>query len=291
MLDDIRISFPTSIAEASELAKDGGDGTYLYAGGAELTLLIRYGLSEIDHLVDIKRIPGLVGTTAEPDGVVRIGAATTHHRLERDELLGARLPLLAVAESKIGNIRIRNQGTLGGNICFADPHSDPTPPLLVYQGTVVLQSGTQAPRELPVEEFVKDAYSTAAEPGELVTEIRCRPLPAGTGQCYLRSERFTRPTANVAVACRAEGSTVRELRLAVGSVCTPACRLRELEAALDGVSVGDLGPAIADHRALLAARLDPHGDALGSRQYKLHLAQTLLCRALQSAARRGEEHG
>lgn len=289
MLDDIRVSFPTSIAEACELAMDGGDGTYLYAGGAELTLLIRYGLTEIDHLVDIKRIPGLTGVTVEPDGLVRIGSATTHHRLERDDLIHADVPLLSVAESKIGNIRIRNQGTLGGNICFADPHSDPTPPLLVYQATVVLQSGAQAPRELPVEEFVRDAYSTAIEPGELVTAIRCRPLPSGLGQCYLRSERFTRPTANVAVACRAEDSQVHELRLAVGSVCTPARRLRELEAGLDGVAVDDLETAIADHRALLATVLDPHSDALGSRQYKLHLVETLLRRALHSATKAGSE--
>src|SRR5487761_487567 len=133
------ISFPTTAAEASAELRTYGDSARVYAGGAELVLLMRIGAVHVDRLVDVKRLSGMRDRSWS-DGVLEIGAAVTHHRLETDSEVRRRLPMFADAESRIGNIRIRNQGTLGGNLAFNDPHSDPTPPLLVHDATVVLES-------------------------------------------------------------------------------------------------------------------------------------------------------
>src|SRR3989337_1857941 len=132
MLRPFRVLVPSSAPEAaSELARLG-DKAKIYAGGAELLLLLRRGLIEADHLINIKHIPSL-DRIAWDAGVVHIGATVTHHRLETDPLVCEHLPMFAQAESQVATIRVRNQGTLGGNLCFNDPHSDPGTALLVYE--------------------------------------------------------------------------------------------------------------------------------------------------------------
>jgi carbon-monoxide dehydrogenase medium subunit len=144
-LSPMRVSFPTTVGEASDELRTHGDDARVYAGGAELVLLMRIGAVQVDRLVDVKHLPG-IRDLSWSDGVLEIGAAVTHRRLETDREVWRRLPMFADAESRIGNIRIRNQGTLGGNLAFNDPHSDPTPPLLVHDATVVLES-TSAGRD------------------------------------------------------------------------------------------------------------------------------------------------
>ena len=135
MLRPLRVSQPTTVTEASaELARLGEEAK-IYAGGTELILLLRLGLVHYTHLVDVKKIPAL-GELAWDGQTMHIGAAVTHRRLERSAEVATHLPLLQQAAALVANVRVRNVGTLGGNLCFGDPHSDPAPALLVYNTRV-----------------------------------------------------------------------------------------------------------------------------------------------------------
>ncbi|MBM2812587.1 MAG: Molybdopterin dehydrogenase, FAD-binding [Chloroflexi bacterium] len=282
MLSPFRVLHPTTIEEASSELARLGDQAVIYAGGAELVLLIRNGLIQPDYLVNIKRIPGLDGISSN-NGEVRIGTAVTHRRLETDPVIHARLPALAEAESHVGNIRVRSQGTLGGNLCFADPHADPGTALLVYDASVEI-GGANGGRQLPLAEFLVGTYETALQPGELLTEVRVPPLADGWRAAFLRIERFYRPTANVAAALSVREGKVDAVRLAVGCVGPKAMRLTELEGQLHGASLQEADRMLRDSKPYLTEKLEPVSDLLGSAGYKITITSVLLARALEQAA-------
>lgn len=284
MLRPFRILRPASLGEAAAELHRLGEQARVYAGGAELVLLMRHGLLEPDVLVDIKRIPAL--DTIEPDrGLVRIGATATHRQIERSDLIRERLPMLAQAASTIGNVRVRHQGTLGGNLCFADPHADPATPLLVYEASVRL-AGRDGARDLPLDEFLVGTYETAIAPDEVLAEVRVAPLPAGFGEAFLRIERYHRPTINVAAAARCTDGRIETARLALGCIGPKAMRLDELESRVRGLTTSEAAREITASKPYLEERLEPVDDGLGSAAYKLHLACTLLARGLAQAVER-----
>jgi aerobic carbon-monoxide dehydrogenase medium subunit len=287
MLNPFRMAHPTTVAEAAgELARLG-DAAKIYAGGAELLLLLRRSLIQTDTLIDIKRIRGLA-EIAWDGKVVRIGATATHHRLETDARVREHLPMFAHAESQVANIRVRNQGTLGGNLCFSDPHSDPGTALLVYD-TKVAVCGPAGERHVSLGDFLVGMYATALSPEELLTRVDVAPLPAGWGSAYLRVHRSQRPTLGVAAAaCLADGR-LDGVRLAVGCVGPKPERLTELEKKIGGLTMSDAQRVIAEAKAYLAALLHPVDDLLGSADYKVHVAAVLLGKALRQATGNGGE--
>jgi carbon-monoxide dehydrogenase medium subunit len=254
MLRPFRVLDPTTTAEAASELGRLGEQARVYAGGAELLLLMRQGLLEADYLVNVKRIPKLDEVSWDGERV-RIGATTLHRRLETDPLVRERLPLFAYAESHVGNIRVRNQGTA----------------LLVHEATVTV-AGASGERQMPLDEFLVGTYQVALEPDEILTEVQATPLPAGWGHAYQRIEQFYRPTLNVAAAVRPEDGRIGEARLAVGCVGPKSVRLTELEERL-----------AAESAAYLTEQLEPVGDLLGSAEYKIHLTGVLLGRALGQA--------
>lgn len=280
MLRPFDVVFPETAAEASgELARLNG-AAMLYCGGVEVVLGIRQGVLRPGYLVDVKRLPGVAELTADGDGV-RIGAAVTHRRVHSDPLVRERLPLLVEAVRQIANVRVRNQGTLGGNISFCDPHSDPMTPLLVYEATVTAES-SRGSRELAFDDFVQGIWKTALDQDEVVTSVAFEPLP-GWSFAYLRIARFERPTLTTSVAVRAEGGRIAETRIAVGGLGDRARRLPELEQRLQGAGVEQLTTVVGESRRLLADTLAPVDDLTGSAEYKLHLSGVLIRRALASA--------
>jgi len=282
MLSPFRLVTPTTVSEATAELQQRGDDAQIYAGGAELLLLMRNGLLRPDYLVDIKRIPGIADIGWDGHAV-HIGATATHRRLETDALIRDRLPVLAEAESHVGNIRVRSQGTIGGNLCFADPHADPGTALLVHD-TFALVAGSTGSRRVPLDDFLVGTYETDLEHDELLTEIEVEPLPAGWGGAFMRVERFYRPTANVAVAMRRDDGHVGEVRFAVGCVGPRSMRLRELEDRVRGASIEEARKVISAAKPYLTEQLEPVDDLLGSAAYKVHLVSVLLGRALDQAA-------
>jgi carbon-monoxide dehydrogenase medium subunit len=279
MLKPFGLLRPGSVAEASAELERLDEAAVIYAGGAELLLLMRQGLVQPEYLIDIKHIPELHGIRRE-DGGVSIGAAVTHWDLERDPVLQEHIPLLPEVESHVGNIRVRNQGTLGGNLCFADPHADPATPLLVLDAEVEVASAGGA-RLMPLDDFLIGTYETALEQGEILARVRVHDLPPGWGYAYQRIERFFRPTLNAAVASQAQGEVVGDVRMAVGCVGPRAVRLTDLEAQLRGLTLSDASEAIAGARDSLEEMLMPVDDLLGSAGYKLDITVVALQRALR----------
>lgn len=285
------MSVPTSAPEAAgELARLG-ERAKVYAGGAELLLLLRRGLIQADHLINIKRISSL-DSIAWDGGAVRIGATVTHHRLETDPLVREHLPMFAHAESQVANIRVRNQGTLGGNLCFNDPHSDPGTALLVYEAGVTL-AGQRKQRRLPLHKFLVGMYATAVEADELLVEVQVPPLPPGWGSAYLRVHRLQRPTLGVAAAAKLRDGRLEGVRLAVGCVGPIPQRLAELEGKMPGLKLDEAQQVIKEGKAYLSELLEPVDDILGSAEYKVYLSLLFLGRALSRAVQGngGNPHG
>jgi len=271
---------PRSLAEASELLERLGDEAAVYCGGTELLLVAKLGFTDFTALVDVKGIPELHGVSA--NGGLRIGAAVTHRELEHSELVRSGWPALAEMERHVGNVRVRNTGTIGGNLCFADPHSDPATFLLAAGGALVLQRGDAPARELGVEEFVRGPYDTALEPGELLVSVRVPALPPGSRLVHRKISFRERPAITVAVRVDLDDSGgVRDARLAVGSVSTRPLRPAEAESLVAGHDAASVDVAAAGEAA--ASAVDPMEDLNGSADYKRQLVRVLTARVLAEA--------
>jgi carbon-monoxide dehydrogenase medium subunit len=268
-----------SLDEASDLLGRYGDDAVAIAGGTELLLVLKLGFGEYGHLVDLRGIPELSGISCA-DGVVQIGAAVTHREIERSPVVLEHLPALAEMESAVANIRVRTAGTLGGNLCFSDPHSDPATFLLAAGAEVVVRKGGESPRVLPLEEFTRGPYETALEEGELLVSIRVPATGAGTGIAHRKLAFRERPAATAAVWARMAEGAVAEARIAVGSVGPVAVRAREAESLL---TAGAPPQEVADAAADASGAVE---DANGSEEYKRQLVRVLVGRTHSEALQR-----
>lgn len=271
-----------TVAEATGLLDEYGDDAVPYCGGTELLLLMKLGLGAYDHLVDIKPIAELAGIDVH-DGELRIGAAVTHRAIERSPAVARGWPQLIAMERQVANIRVRATGTLGGNLAFADPHSDPATFLLVAEADLVLGRWEDR-RRVPMSAFVEGPWTTTLEPGELVVAIHVPPVPEGAGLSHLRFAFHERPAVTVSCLARIEGGRVAEVRVAVGSVGLAPLRIPAAEAQLLNLDVADPDPsALTAAGAAAAAASDPIADSNGSVDYKTHLVGVLVGRAVRAA--------
>lgn len=281
MLRPFRVYQPTSVTEAcAELARLGEDAK-VYAGGTELVLLLRLGLVQYTHLVDVKRVPEL-GELAWDGQTMHIGAAVTHRRLERSADVAAHLPLLQQATELVANVRVRNVGTIGGNLCFGDPHSDPAPALLVYDTKVKIGQHS-GDRTIGLEAFYRGLFETAIGPDEIVIELQVEPLPPGVGSAYLRAARFERPSLGVSVAAARHDGRLANVRLAVSCIGPVPMRLQELEARIVGATLAEAQQIVRQAQRHYEEILQPVDDLHGSAAYKTYLTGVLLGRALAQA--------
>jgi carbon-monoxide dehydrogenase medium subunit len=288
MLSSFKLSQPTTVEEVSKILSQSGEKARIYAGGAELLILLRHQLLETEILVDIKKIGAINSISADQNGL-RIGACVTHQTLADDPLVRRLAPAFACAESQVANARVRHQGTLGGNLCFNDPHSDPGTILLVHNASLKL-ANYKGERELPLAEFFYDAYTTALRPNEILCEVAVPPLPQGMIATYLRLHRYQRPTLGVAAGLCLTDGTIAECRLAVGCAGPMPLRLYELEGQVKGATLGDALKIIDGQNESLRDRLRPVDDLLGSAAYKLYMARVMIGQALERAAA-GESNG
>jgi aerobic carbon-monoxide dehydrogenase medium subunit len=287
MLGSLQLLQPTTVAEASSALQDFSERGKIYAGGAELLLLMRQGFLQAEILVDVKKIDKLHRITLN-DGVLCVGACVTHRTLETEPLVREHAPSFAYAESQVANVRVRNQGTLGGNLCFNDPHSDPGTVLLVHNASVTLGS-RRGERQLPLNDFFLDVYETALEPDELMLDVQIPSLPVGMISAYLRLHRFQRPTLGVAAALKMNNAIIAESRLAVGCIGPKAQRLAELETKINGNSISGAKRILAEQKNYLRDLLRPVDDLLGSADYKLYMTGVMLGDALEQATQSGHK--
>jgi aerobic carbon-monoxide dehydrogenase medium subunit len=272
---------PRSVEEATALLDELGEEAHLYGGGTELLLVAKLGFARFDHLVDTKAIGELDGISLDGDVLV-IGARMTHRQIERAPLVLEHLPALAAMERQVANIRVRSVGTLAGNLCFSDPHSDPATFLIALDAEIESRRGDGPPRRRPVHAFVRRPYQPELDHGELVVSVRV-PIPvAGTAVVHRKFSFHERPAATVTCAVRVVDGTIADARIAVGSVGNRVVRAYEAEALLVGASPLDDGALAAAGRR--AAELsNPVQDANGSPEYKAQLVDVLVRRAFREA--------
>ena len=270
---------PSSVAEVSELLDRLGDEAAVYCGGTELLLVAKLGFTDFKALVDVKGIPELSGVSA--NGELLIGGAVTHRELERSELVLSHWPALAAMERHVGNLRVRNTGTIGGNLCFADPHSDPATFLLAVGGEVTLQRGDGPGRRLPIDEFVRGPYLTALEPGELLVSVHVPRLADGVRVAHRKVSFRERPAITVTVRLDVVEGVVDQARVAVGSVNVRPVVALSAEEILRGSDVGSLDVAAAGEAA--ATEVEPVEDLNGSVEYKRQLVRVVTARTLAAA--------
>ena len=274
---------PHSVEEATELVDRYGEDAAFYCGGTELLLLLKLGFASFGHLVDLKRIDELEGISIE-DGELVIGASVTHRELERSNLVREQLPALATMERGVANLRVREVGTLGGNLSFSDPHSDPATFLLALDAEVECRRGGESARRIAVSDFVVGPYQTSLRPGEVLTSVRIPAPPEGAAVAHAKFAFHERPTATVAcLACIVDGQ-VAEARIAVGSVGARPVRATTAEQALAGAPVDELDEGPLDEAGERAAEAaSPVDDANGSADYKNQLVRVLVGRTFAQA--------
>jgi carbon-monoxide dehydrogenase medium subunit len=277
------LSRPSSLADAfAAFAATNGDAAWL-AGGTELLQVMKMGLAQYGTLIDVKAIPDLHGIDRDATGGLVIGAGTTHRQIERSPIVRSAIPGLAELEGAVANMRVRNAGTLGGNLAFAEPHSDPATFLLACDATVRL-AGPAGRRELGIGDFILGPLFTSREADELLVDIRIPAGGPGVGRAYAKIAFFERPAASVAVCLAIRDGRLARTTVAVGSLTEVPTIIPAAGAALDGA---DARPDALDAR-LVAARdafddLDIVADINGSIDYKRHLAGILVERAARAA--------
>jgi carbon-monoxide dehydrogenase medium subunit len=291
MLQPFRVDEPTTLSDASALLARYGDSARLYAGGTELLLAMKEGLLHYERLINIKLIPDLADIVLA-DGVLHLGAIVTHRTLERSVVVRAHSPAMAQMEANVANVRVRQVGTLGGNLCFAEPHADPGTLLQVYDASVELtrQGGR---RTIPLEQFFVGAFEVALADDEILTTIHVPPLPAHTAAAYVKFGHLERPSVGVAVAVTAVPDGVQAVRLAVGCVGPTPRRIHEAEALLSGQELQGARAALSTAGDVAGRAADAITDLHGSAEYKEYLVGVLLRRAFvqayEQAVRGGDE--
>ena len=275
---------PTTVEEAVGLLTALGGAAKLYAGGTELLLAMKTGLLQYDALVNVKSIPGLDQIAVEGDKLV-IGAAATHSDIEHDALVQERLPLLAEVEHRVANVRVRNVGTLAGNLCFAEPHSDPATLLLVLEASVTV-AGPSGVRQAAVADLQTGPYETSLADDELLVDVRIPLPPSGMRAAYMKFGYHHRPTLGVAAALSVQDGVLADVRLALGCVSPVASRLTRSEDMLRGADVGVLtegSAALREAGRLAAEDAEAVTDLHGSAEYKEHLTSVFVERTLLAA--------
>ena len=271
---------PDSIDEAIALLERNDDAKLL-AGGHSLLPLMKLRLAAPSLLVDLRRVPGLDGIQEE-NGEIRIGGMVTHAAIERSDLLAQRIPLLPSVAATIGDVQVRNRGTIGGSLAHADPAADFPAAALALDAQLVAR-GAKGERVVPAADFFVDLLTTALDPGEVLTEVRV-PVPStGSGSAYAKFPNPASHYAIVGVAARVDmqDGRVQDARVAVTGATEAAYLSPTAAARLQG-STGDAA-AIAEAAGLAAEGREMLDDLSASASYRAHLVAVQTRRALAEA--------
>ena len=286
MIAPFTLHRPQSLREAASLLSELRADARVLAGGSELILLLKMGLADVSHIVDIKRIPGLAHLDYDAGSErLRIGPLVTHRTLEKSEVVRNHFPLIVEMEKQLANVRIRNVGTLAGNLSFAEPHADPGTLLVAHEAKVTLSS-VEGERTLRLEDFFVDFYETALKNGELMTEITVpKPAENSTG-AYLRFCPGERPMVGVALRLEWDDGVCQKPRLVLGCVGPKPLLASEAEEWMAGRSREEIQAGADDIGAQAAMMCQPLEDIWGSVEYKKQIVKTLVARAVSSVAQK-----
>jgi carbon-monoxide dehydrogenase medium subunit len=269
---------PATLEEVFSMLEDGSGK--ILAGGMSLIPLMKLRLASPGSVIDLRRVPGLKEIT-ESGGVVRVGAMATHHEIEGSAVIRGKCPLLSEAAGQIGDMQVRNVGTIGGSVAHADPSADYPAALVALEARIRLRSA-QGERVVEASEFFVDAFTTALEPGEIVIAVEIAEEEASEGYKY---EKVVHPASGfpvvgVAVRVKRSGGGITLARIGVTGMGARAFRARNAEALLEG------GADAAAAAAVVGEGEEANSDLYASGEYRRHLAQVHAARAIAAASTR-----
>jgi carbon-monoxide dehydrogenase medium subunit len=279
---------PTTISEACALLKKYAGEAKVFAGGSHLTILMKQGLYQPKILVNIKKIPELKGISYDEKEGLRIGALVTHRELETSALVREKFRVLCEAEREVANIRVRNMGTVGGNLASGEPLTDLSQIFIALDGKAKI-TGPEKQRVILIEDLFVDFYTTSLFEDEILAQVVLPPLPPRSGIEYIRfssSSVVDKPSAGVAVRLTLDtgGETIQTARIVLGCVGATPVRARKAEALLIRKK---LTPELAEEAGRSSSReCSPTSDLRGSEQYKRAIVRTLVKRAAAKAYER-----
>ncbi len=274
---------PSSLDEALKLLSESGGEAKILAGGHSLLPMMKLRLAQPATLIDLRNVPGLAEIKVDQNGI-SIGAMVTHAQIAASPEVQRALPMLSEAAHMVGDLQVRNRGTLGGSLAHADPAGDLPGVFLALDGEIVAR-GPNGERTIKASEFFVDILTTALEESEIVTQVRFPSLPPKTGTSY---QKFEHPASHyaltgvAAVVTMGDGGVVQQIRVGVTGVGPKAYRAEGVEQALQGK--GADGIAQAAEKA--ADGIDCNDDIHASAEYRAHLARVFTRRALQAAIER-----
>ena len=270
---------PDSLAAVLQSLAD--DRVKPLAGGMSLIPMMKLRLAAPEILVDLRQVAELRSIKID-DGHLAIGAMVTHYELESTPLVRNSCPLLAAAAASIGDVQIRNRGTIGGAVAHADPAADYPAALLAMDTELILASAT-GQRSVPAGEFFLDPFTTALLPGELITQLRIPVESPGTGTAYEKRVQSASGFAVVGIAARIQrsGGKVTSARLGVTGLGPKPYRAANVEQLLEGTSAST--EEIRQAAQVVAAGIDANSDVHASAEYRCHLARVLTAKALAIA--------
>jgi carbon-monoxide dehydrogenase medium subunit len=273
----------TSLSEAARLLNDRQDDAKILAGGQSLIPLLKLRLAAPQLVLDIGRLRELKEIRDTADAI-EIGSLVRHAEIERSELLARECPLLVETAAAVGDVQVRNRGTLGGSLAHADPAGDFPAAALALDARLIATS-VRGQRTIAVRDFFVDLMTTALQPNEILTAIQIRKLGPRTGSAYAKMRQQASGFAIVGVASiltlNAKG-TIADARVAITGVGAVPYRAREVENRLRG-GLAD-AKLIAQAAAAAAEGVDVSSDLHASAEYRRELATIFTRRSLESAA-------
>ena len=276
---------PATLDEAVALLASDLDGAKVLAGGHSLIPAMKLRLAQPQLLIDIARIKSLAYIREEGDQIL-IGATTTHYQLESSDLLKTLCPLLPDCARSIGDVQVRNKGTIGGSIAHSDPAGDWPAAVLALDAELVLV-GTNGERTEKAEDFFVDLLTTSLLPGEILREIRIKKPSGRFGQAYQKVPHPASGFAVVGIAVNLvlnDDGSCKAAGIGVTGVGVKAYRANAVEAALAGTNLDDNAVAAAVEH--VCDGIDPNADLYASGEYRCHLAKVHTRRAIQAAKAR-----
>jgi aerobic carbon-monoxide dehydrogenase medium subunit len=279
---------PTTLQEALSLLSTHKDEAKVLAGGHSLLPMMKLRLAAPAYLIDLGRIPNLA-YIRESEGRIQIGPLTTHYMVESSDLLRQRLTALPEAAGVIGDVQVRNRGTVGGSLAHADPAGD-LPAVMQMAEAQFKLIGPGGERAVTTEQFFVDLLTTALRPDELLAEVHVPVPPARTGTAYMKVFQKASGFAIVGVAARvtlgADGRVCQTARVGITGVAAKSFRARGVEQALEGKALDE--PAITAAAEHASEGVEALSDLHASGDYRLALARVYTKRALLRALTRAQ---
>jgi CO/xanthine dehydrogenase FAD-binding subunit len=281
---------PKTVAEACSLLSQYKEEAKMIAGGQSLLILMWQGLVAPEYVIDIKGISDLDYIDFDDKEGLRIGALTTHRAIEKSPLIRDGFSVLSEMELMLATVQTRNWGTIGGNLCHADPAGDPAPPLIAMNARVKMV-GSGGERVAALEDFSKDFFETILEANEMLTEIQVPKPPPHMGTAYVKFALMEGDSAIVGAAASITlepGSGVcKDARIVLGGVAPVPLRVKRAEQVLVGKKVAEELMAEAAQVASEEAR--PTSDMHASAEYKRELMRVFVRRAARQALERASK--